>query len=240
MRTDEYREKLVARDRRVRQRAPTPRMVRSSGSPLYQRALALPCQDARSQHRPMSDRVPMHNVDCPENSLHSTQPFAGGPHLREAVRVHPQLRVPYSPQLQANMARFDERTLRCPKLLQPSVLPASEPVQLALPILLVPRSDRRVDTDQMRQFLIGRNVHAALGRLARRAPPPSSGGRSNRTFAKIKQWMHAPPRSAPSTTYAAISATASQPSSPTNTATTSKTSDTLPSEVNRFSWYGAY
>ena len=38
----------------------------------------LPYQDARSQHRPMSDRVPTHNVDYPENSLHSGQPFAGG------------------------------------------------------------------------------------------------------------------------------------------------------------------
>jgi hypothetical protein len=28
----------------------------------------------------------------------------------------------------------------------------------------------------MPQFLIGRNVRAALGRLARRTPPPSSGG----------------------------------------------------------------
>ena len=56
------------------------------------------------------------------------------------------------------------------------MLLASEPVQLALPFLLVPRSDRRVDTDQMRQLLIGRNVHAAPGRLACRAPPPTSGG----------------------------------------------------------------
>ena len=31
-----------------------------------QLALAPPYQDAQSQHRPMSDQVPMHNVDCPE------------------------------------------------------------------------------------------------------------------------------------------------------------------------------
>jgi hypothetical protein len=71
--------------------------------------------------------VQKRNVDCPENSLHSGQPFAEGPHLQEAVRVHPQLRVPYSQQLQANMVHFGERTLRHPKLLQPSVFPASEP-----------------------------------------------------------------------------------------------------------------
>ena len=45
----------MAQDRRVRQRA-HPRMVRWSGLPLYQQALAPPYQDARSQHRPMSDR----------------------------------------------------------------------------------------------------------------------------------------------------------------------------------------
>ena len=127
LRTDEYREKLVARDRRVRQRAPTPRMVRWSGSPLSQRALALPYQDARSQRRPMSDRVPTHNADCPENSLLSGQPFAEGPHLQGAVRVHPHPRAPCSQQLQVDMAPFGERTLRYPKLLQPSAFPASEP-----------------------------------------------------------------------------------------------------------------
>ena len=165
----------MAGDRRVQQREPTLRMVRWSGSPLSQQALALPYQDAQSRHRPMSDRGPTHNVDYPENSLHSGPPFAGGPHLRGAVRVHPQLRMPYSQQLQANMAHFDERTLRCLKLLQPSGFQASEPVQLALPFLLVPRSDWRVDTDQWRQP-IGRNVRATLGRLACRAPPPFSGG----------------------------------------------------------------
>ena len=102
---------------------PRPRMVRWSGSPLSQRALALPYQDARSQRRPMSDRVPTHNADCPENSLLSGQPFAEGPHLQGAVRVHPQPRVPYSQQLQANMVHFGERTLRHPKLLQPSAFP---------------------------------------------------------------------------------------------------------------------
>jgi hypothetical protein len=75
----------------------------------------------------MSDRVPTHNADCPENSLHSGQPFAEGPHLQEAVRVHPQLRMPYSQQPQANMVHFGERILRHPKLLQPSTFPTSEP-----------------------------------------------------------------------------------------------------------------
>ena len=88
-----------------------------------QLALALPYQDARSQHRPMSDPVPKRNAGCPENSLHSGQPFAEGPHLRGAVRVHPQSRVPYSQQPQVDMAHFGERTLRCPRLLQPSAFP---------------------------------------------------------------------------------------------------------------------
>ena len=35
------------------------------------------------------------------------------------------------------MAHFGERTLRCPKLVQPSLLPASEPVQLVT-LLTVP------------------------------------------------------------------------------------------------------
>jgi len=116
----------VAGDRRVQLRGPTPRMVRSSGSPLSQQALAQPYQDARSQHRPMSARAPTHNVDCPGNSLHSGEPFAEGPHLRGAVRVRPQPRGPHSQQLQANMVHFGYRTLRCPKLLQPSGFPASE------------------------------------------------------------------------------------------------------------------
>ena len=53
--------------------------------------------------------------------------------FKDAVRDHPQPRVPYSQQLQASMVQFGERTLHCPKLLQPSAFPASEPVQLVLP-----------------------------------------------------------------------------------------------------------
>src|SRR5882672_8353287 len=81
---------------------------------------------SKAQHRPMSARAPTHNVDCPGNSLHSGEPFAEGPHLRGAVRVRPQPRGPHSQQLQANMVHFGYRTLRCPKLLQPSGFPTSE------------------------------------------------------------------------------------------------------------------
>ena len=84
---------------------------------------------------PMSDRVPTRNADCPELHLIRPSHFAGGPHLRGAVRVHPQPRVLYSQHLQANMAHFGERTLRCPKLHLPSAFPTGDPVQLTLPFL---------------------------------------------------------------------------------------------------------
>ena len=124
--TGEYLEKPVAPDRTVQQRVPKQRMVRSLRSPPRSLALARPYQDPRSQHRPTSDQVPMRNVDCPGNSPHWGQPFAKGPHLGGAVRLHPQHRVTRSQQLQGDMAHFGERTLRCPKLLQPSGFPPSE------------------------------------------------------------------------------------------------------------------
>ena len=84
----EYLETPVAPDRTVRQRVPKQRMVRSLRSPLLPLALAPPYQDARSQRRPTSDPVRKRNVYCQENLHHSGQPFAEGPHLRGAARVH--------------------------------------------------------------------------------------------------------------------------------------------------------
>ena len=106
-----------------------------SGPPRSRLALAPPYQDARSRHRPMSDQVPTHSADCPENSLVSRQPFVEGPHLQGAALFHPPPRGPCSQHLQASMVHFDERTLRRPMLLQPSAFPASELVRLALPLL---------------------------------------------------------------------------------------------------------
>src|SRR5450631_4605482 len=123
LRTREYLEKPMVPDRTVQQRVPRQRTVRSLGSPPLPLALALPYRDARSQHRPTSDPVQKRNVCCPGNLLHSSQPFAEGPHLRGAVRVHAQSRVPCSQQLQADKVHFGERTLRCPELLRPFPVP---------------------------------------------------------------------------------------------------------------------
>ena len=129
-------------DRIVRQRVPRQRMVRSLGSPPLPLALALPYRDARSQHRPTSDPVQKRNVCCPGNLLHSGQPFAEEPHLRGAVRGHPQSRVPSPQQPQVDKARFGERTLRCPKLLRPFPVPRQR-TQLAFALTVLmsrPRS----------------------------------------------------------------------------------------------------
>ncbi len=98
----------------------------SAWPPVTPKETFLTSTPSKAQHRPMSARAPTHNVDCPGNSLHSGELFAEGPHLRGAVRVRPQPRGPHSQQLQANMVHFGYRTLRCPKLLQPSGFPASE------------------------------------------------------------------------------------------------------------------
>src|ERR1700687_2522557 len=113
-------------------------MVRSLRSPPLSLALAIPYRDARSQHRPTSDPVQKRNADCPENLLQSGQPFAEEPHLRGAVRVHPQPRLPSSRQLQVDMARFGERTLRCPRGLRPSLFsPLANRVELAFPLMVL-------------------------------------------------------------------------------------------------------
>src|SRR3954462_14465623 len=79
----------------------------------------------------------MHNVDFPENSLHSTQPFAEGVRLQGAVQGHPPPGVPHSQQLLADMVRFGERILRHPKLLQPSSFPPADLMQLAFPLVVL-------------------------------------------------------------------------------------------------------
>ena len=126
-RTGEYRERAAALDKTVQQRVPRQRMVRSSRSEPPSPGLALPYQDARSQPRPTSHPVLRRNVGCQENSPRAGLPFAEERYLRSIVRVRLPHREPCSRRLQVHGARCGERTLRCPKLLQPSWFSARKP-----------------------------------------------------------------------------------------------------------------
>src|SRR6516162_3627843 len=71
----------------------------------------------------MSDRVPMHNVDCPESSLRWDQLFAGEPRLRTPDRIHWQSRVLLPQQPRDDEAHFGKRISRHLWLLRPYPVP---------------------------------------------------------------------------------------------------------------------